>query len=257
MLKAVILAGGIGSRLSEETLLKPKPMIEIGGMPILWHILKIYSHHGIKDFVICLGYKGYLIKEYFTNYQLHNSDLTIDLKNNKNTVHNDRTDDWNITLIDTGEKTQTGGRIKRVGKYLDESFCLTYGDGVSNIDINSCIESHNAAKTLATMTVVKPPGRFGAALLENDKVTEFREKTDSENAWINGGFFVLEPEVLDYIQDDGTIFEREPLEKLSNENQLNAYKHYDYWQSMDTLRERNALEALWAKGNAPWKIWTD
>ena len=170
-MKAVILAGGIGSRLSEETLLKPKPMIEIGGMPILWHILKIYSHHGIKDFVICLGYKGYLIKEYFANYQLHNSDLTIDLKNNKTIVHNDRTDDWNITLIDTGEKTQTGGRIKRVSKYLDEPFCLTYGDGVSNIDISSCIKNHNNAKTLATMTVVKPPGRFGAALLDNDKVT--------------------------------------------------------------------------------------
>lgn len=255
-MKAVILAGGLGTRISEETHLKPKPMIEIGGMPILWHIMKIYGKYNINDFIICLGYKGYMIKEFFANYFLHMSDVTIDIQSNKLEIHSVNAEPWKVTLVDTGESTMTGGRLKRVKQYLDnETFCFTYGDGLSNVNITKLIDFHKSEKTQATMTVVKPPGRFGKIYLDNDKITDFEEKPQGDGGWINGGFFVLEPSVIDYIKDDTTVFEREPLEKLSKERKMSAYKHRGFWQPIDTLREKNLLEELWSSDKAEWKIW--
>ena len=254
-MKAVILAGGYGSRLSEETQLKPKPMIEIGGKPIIWHIMKIYSKYNINDFVICLGYKGYLIKEYFANYFLHMSDVTIDIQNNKLEIHRINSEPWKITLIDTGEDTMTGGRIKRIQKYIDGTFCLTYGDGLGDIDISKLIEFHKKSGLLATITAVQSPGRYGALHLKNNNVTRFQEKPPDDSSSINGGFFIFEPGIFNYIKDDSTIFEREPLENLAKNNQLGAYRHNGFWQPMDTLRDKNKLEELWSGKNAPWKIW--
>lgn len=256
-MKAVILAGGLGTRISEETHLKPKPMIEIGGRPILWHILKMYSAHGVNDFIICCGYKGYIIKEYFANYFLHMSDVTIDLANNKMDVHHNKAEPWRVTLIDTGEKTMTGGRLKRVGSFLndEDDFCFTYGDGVGDVDISALIEFHRNQGTLATLTATQSPGRFGALDMTNNLVTDFKEKPSGEGNRINGGFFVLSPKVIDYIGDDNTVWEREPLETLAREGQLSAYIHDGFWQPMDTLRDRNYLEELWQSGNAPWKLW--
>lgn len=254
-MKAVILAGGMGTRLSEETILKPKPMVEIGGRPMLWHILKIYSAHGINEFIICLGYRGYVIKEYFANYFLHNSDVTFDLSKNQMTVHQKYAEPWRVTLVDTGEDAMTGGRLKRVAKYLDEStFCFTYGDGVGDVDIQKSIAFHRAQGKLATVTAAQPPGRFGLLGLEGNAVTSFHEKPD-EGGWINGGFFVLEPEVLEYISGDASIWEREPMEGLARDNQLAAYRHDGFWQPMDTVRDRALLEELWDSGRAPWKTW--
>ncbi|MGI0010801.1 MAG: glucose-1-phosphate cytidylyltransferase [Nitrosopumilaceae archaeon] len=254
-MKAVILAGGLGTRISEETHLKPKPMIEIGGMPILWHIIKVYSAYNINDFILCLGYKGYMIKEFFANYFLHTSDVTIDIQKNKIEIHQINAEPWRITLVDTGEKTMTGGRIKRIQKYIDETFCLTYGDGLSDLNISDSIAFHKQNKLLATLTTVKPIGRFGALDIEKDKVIRFREKPQGDSNWINGGFFVFEPSVMDYIQDDNTTLEHEPLENLAKNGQLGAYKHNGFWQAMDTLRDKNYLEELWASGKAPWKVW--
>ena len=255
-MKAVILAGGFGTRISEETQLKPKPLIEIGGMPLLWHIMKTYSHFGIDDFVICCGYKGYVIKEYFANYSLHKSNITFDLENNKIQTHSTEVEPWHVTLVDTGLNTMTGGRLKKVKKFLnDETFCFTYGDGLSNVNIKNLIDFHKNQKTVATVTGVRPPGRFGAISILNNKVTKFQEKPEGDGDWINGGFFVLEPDVFDYIENDETIWEREPLEKLSNENQLSAYLHSDFWQPVDTLRDKNRLEDLWNSTNPPWKVW--
>ncbi len=255
-MKAVILAGGLGTRISEETHLKPKPLIEIGGMPLLWHIMKIYSSHNVNDFVICCGYKGYLIKEYFANYFLHMSDVTIDIKQNKMEVHNRFAEPWKVTLVDTGLETMTGGRLKRIKNYLDdETFCFTYGDGLSDIDITKMTAYHKNNKMLATVTAVQPPGRFGTLHLKEDKVLGFQEKPAGDGNWINGGYFVLEPSVLDYIKDDSTIWERDPLEKLSREGQLSAYKHTGFWNTLDTLRDKNHLEELWNSNNAKWKIW--
>ncbi len=257
-MKAVILAGGLGTRISEETHLRPKPMIEIGGKPILWHVMKIYSSHGINDFVICCGYKGYLIKEYFANYFLHMSDVSFDMKDNTLKVHEKKVEPWHVTLIDTGEKTQTGGRLKRVKAYLEneESFCFTYGDGLSNVDITGLIDFHHAHGRLATVTAVQPPGRYGALNISNKtQVTSFSEKPRGDGGSINGGFFVLSPEVLNYIDSDSTSWEQKPLEKLASEGQLQAYFHDGFWQPMDTLREKNMLEELWQEGAAPWKTW--
>ncbi len=255
-MKVVILAGGFGTRLAEETHSIPKPMVEIGGKPILWHIMKIYSTYGFNDFVICLGYKGYVIKEYFANYFLHNSDVTIDIKNNSMEIHNNYSEPWKVTLVDTGLNTMTGGRLKRVAKYLDdETFMLTYGDGVGNINIKELIEFHRSHGKLATVTATQPEGRFGALKLENNKVTSFAEKMDNKDSWINGGFFVLEPEVINYIKDDNTIWEREPLEKLSKDGELMAYFHNGFWKPMDKLKDKMELEKMWNSGNAPWKIW--
>ena len=254
-MKAVILAGGMGTRFSEETSIRPKPMIEIGGRPILWHILKIYSAHGINDFVICLGYRGYVIKEYFANYFLHGSDVTFDLAKNEMTIHEQHAEPWRVTLVDTGTDAMTGGRLKRVANYLDdETFCFTYGDGVGDVDISAAIEFHRAQNKLATVTAAQPPGRFGLLDVEGDGVCAFREKPE-EGGWVNGGFFVLEPGVLPYIEEDETIWEREPMENLARDNQLAAYKHDGFWQPMDTLRDKNLLEELWDSGNAPWKVW--
>ncbi|MBF0308656.1 MAG: glucose-1-phosphate cytidylyltransferase [Magnetococcales bacterium] len=254
-MKAVILAGGRGSRLSEETHLRPKPMVEIGGKPILWHIMKIYSAHGIHDFIICLGYKGYLIKEYMVNYALHQSDVHVDVGRQRVEILGGNTEPWRITLADTGEDSMTGGRLKRVGRYLDdEDFCMTYGDGVGNIDVTALIRFHREQGTQATMTATRPPGRFGILTLKENTVTSFREKPSSEG-WINGGFFVLNPKVLDRIEGDATIWEREPLETLARDRQIAAYRHDGFWRPMDTLRDKNELEALWDSGNAPWKIW--
>ena len=256
-MKAVILAGGYGTRISEETTARPKPMIEIGGMPVLWHILKIYSHHGINDFIICLGYKGYVIKEYFANYFLHMSDVTIDLRTNKLEVHHKHAEPWRITLVDTGEKTQTGGRLKRVIDYLDDGpFCFTYGDGVANVDVTRLVAFHKDKGTLATMCAVQPPGRFGAIDIQGHRITRFEEKPSGDGSWINGGFFVLERAVLDYIEGDNTVWERDPLEALARNCQLSAYTHEGFWQPMDTLRDKVKLEALWQAGEAPWKVWT-
>lgn len=253
---AVILAGGLGTRISEETSVKPKPMIEIGGKPILWHIMKIYSTHGIHDFVICLGYKGYLIKEYFANYFLHMSDVTFDMQNNRMEVHNQFAEPWKVTLVDTGDATMTGGRIRRIRQYLgDDAFCLTYGDGVGNVDISQLVAFHRSQGTLATLTGVQPPGRFGALNVRQHKIMSFEEKPQGDGGWINGGFFVLSPSVIDYIEGDSTIWEREPLERLARESQLSAYFHGGFWQPMDTLRDKNLLEELWASGEAPWKTW--
>jgi len=255
-MNAVILAGGFGTRISEETQLKPKPLIEIGGMPLLWHIMKIYSSHGINDFIVCCGYRGYLIKEYFANYSLHMSDVTLDIQKNEIQVHKKSAEPWKITLIDTGLNTMTGGRLKRIKKYLsEESFCFTYGDGLSNVNITELINFHKKNKTLATITAVQPPGRFGILNMENDKISDFKEKPIGDRNWINGGYFVLEPSVIDYIHDDATVWEEEPLEKLAKEGQLSAYEHKDFWQPLDTLREKNILEELWDSGKAPWKNW--
>ena len=254
-MKAVILAGGQGTRISEETHLKPKPMIEIGGKPILWHILKTYSAYNINEFIICLGYKGYQIKEYFANYYLHESDLTIDIQKNSLEIHETKADPWKITLVDTGDDSMTGGRIKRISKYLDDTFCLTYGDGLADVNISQIISSHKKNNTLATLTAVQPQGKFGAVTIQDGKVKTFEEKPKGNSGWVNGGFFVLEPEVVDYIQGDDTMFEREPLQQLTKENQLSAYHHTGFWHPMDTLRDKNELEELWSKGNAPWKVW--
>jgi len=257
-MKAVILAGGLGTRLSEETTVRPKPMVEIGDKPIVWHIMKMYSTYGINEFIICCGYKGYFIKEYFLNYCLQVSDVTIDLKKNQTQVHQNGSEDWKVTLIDTGEKTMTGGRLKRVKDYIgDETFCFTYGDGVSDINIDELVSFHKREKTLATLTAVQPPGRFGAFKLSHNhnKITEFHEKPQGDGAMINGGFFVLEPDVIDYIKDDTVVWEKEPMEKLAHENMLTAYRHYGFWEPMDTLRDKIYLEGLWTSGNAPWKVW--
>jgi len=257
-MKVVILAGGFGTRISEESHLKPKPMIEIGGRPILWHIMKIYSSFGFNDFVICLGYKGYCIKEYFAHYYLHESDVTFDFRNkNERIVHHHSAEPWRVTLVDTGAETMTGGRVKRVREYLgDEPFLLTYGDGVSNVNIGELLTYHKAHGKLATVTSIQPAGRFGALELDNDnRVQGFQEKPKGDGAWINGGFFIMEPRVLDYITGDATVLEKEPLEALAREGQLVAYKHQGFWQPMDTLRDKNHLEDLWDGGQAPWKLW--
>jgi glucose-1-phosphate cytidylyltransferase len=255
MVKAVILAGGLGTRISEESHMKPKPMIEIGGRPILWHIMKIYSAHGINDFIICCGYRGYQIKEYFANYFLHMSDITFDMANNKMKVHRQRAEDWNVTLIDTGEFTQTGGRIKRIKEYLNDTFCLTYGDGLSNINIKELINFHKNQKCDATISAVQPNGRFGSLDIDKYRVSKFLEKPQGDGQWVNGGFMVCEPAIIDRITDDQTIFEQEPLIGLANDENLAVLKHEDFWAAMDTLRDKNYLEELWEKGNAPWKIW--
>ncbi|MES2308281.1 MAG: glucose-1-phosphate cytidylyltransferase [Verrucomicrobiota bacterium] len=253
-MKAVILAGGLGTRLSEETVLKPKPMVEIGGKPILWHIMKLYSSYGIQDFVICVGYKGYVIKEYFANYFLHMSDVTFDLKNNSMEVHQQYAEPWRVTIVDTGDVTQTGGRLKRVRNYLgNETFCFTYGDGVSDVDIQALIEFHRSKKVKATLTGVQPPGRFGALEIQSGMVKSFQEKPLGDGSWVNGGFFVLEPSVIDEIDTDSTLWEKEPLERLSKQDQLAVYEHRGFWQPMDTLRDKNHLEELWNSGKAPWK----
>jgi glucose-1-phosphate cytidylyltransferase len=257
-MKAVILAGGYGTRLSEETAVKPKPMVEIGDKPILWHIMKIYAAHGINDFIICLGYKGYYIKEYFANYLLYMSDVTFNFRQNKTQIHQDGTEPWEVTLIDTGENSMTGGRLKRVKPYIgNETFCLTYGDGVSDINVSELIRFHQDQNTLATLTAVQSPGRFGAFRLDRDqqKITAFKEKPQGDGAWINGGFFVLEPGVMDYIEGDSTIWEREPLVKLARDGELAAYRHQGFWHPMDTLRDKNTLEKMWANKEAPWKVW--
>jgi glucose-1-phosphate cytidylyltransferase len=255
VMKAVILAGGLGTRISEESTVRPKPMIEIGGMPILWHILKIYSAHGVKDFVICCGYKGYMIKEYFANYFLHMSDVTIDMSHNSIEVHQKKAEPWKITLVDTGENTQTGGRLKRVAQYLDDDFCMTYGDGVGAVDIAASIAFHQQHGKLATMTAVQPPGRFGALELDGPAVKSFIEKPQGDGGWINGGFFVLNPKVLDLIPSDATLWEKEPLEILAKQGQLQSFFHAGFWRPMDTLRDKAILEELWSSGRAPWKNW--
>ena len=256
-MKAVLLAGGLGTRISEETHLKPKPMIEVGGRPILWHIMKQYSAHGVNDFIVCCGYKGYLIKEYFANYFLHMSDVTFDMLHNTMEVHQRFAEPWRVTLVDTGEDTMTGGRIKRIAPYVqDESaFCLTYGDGVSDVNVTALLDFHQGHQLKATITAVLPPGRFGALNIQDDRVRSFKEKPQGDGASINGGFFVLSPDVLDLIEDDSTIWEREPLEALANAGQLAAYQHDGFWQPMDTLRDKIHLDELWDSGQAPWKIW--
>jgi glucose-1-phosphate cytidylyltransferase len=256
-MKAVILAGGLGTRISEETSARPKPMIEIGGMPILWHIMKTYSHHGIHDFVICCGYKGYLIKEYFANYFLHMSDVTFDMSRNTMEVHQRSAEPWKVTLVGTGENTMTGGRLKRVADYVkdEEAFCLTYGDGVSDVNVTELLAFHKAQGVKATLTATIPPGRFGALDLRGNKVATFMEKPNGDGALINGGYFVLSPAVLDLIEGDQTIWEREPLERLAQDSELAAFQHHGFWQPMDTLRDKTLLEELWQSGSAPWKVW--
>ena len=256
-MKAVILAGGLGTRLSEETSVRPKPMVEIGGKPILWHILKMYSAHGINDFIICCGYKGYVIKEYFANYFLHMSDVTFNMRDNTMKVHDQRAEDWNITLVDTGDESMTGGRLRRVADYVkdEEAFCFTYGDGVSDINISATLAFHKAHGKAATLTATFPPGRFGALDIQNGQVLNFKEKPKGDGALINGGFFVLSPTVLKYLDDDSTTWEQEPLMKLAAEGQLMAYEHAGFWQPMDTLRDKHYLEELWQSDKAPWKTW--
>ena len=257
-LKTVILAGGFGTRLSEETGVKPKPMVEIGDRPILWHIMKIYSSAGINEFIICLGYKGYIIKDFFATYSLQMSDITFDLKNNLTEIHQNGTEPWKVTLVDTGENTMTGGRIKRIQRYVGaEPFCLTYGDGVSNVNIRKSIEFHKSQHAIVTLTAVQPPGRFGAFSLGSNEtlVTSFKEKPKGDGAWVNGGFFVVDPEAFDYIDGDATVWEREPLDRIAMDGKLAAFKHNGFWQPMDTLRDKNVLEKLWAGGAAPWKVW--
>jgi glucose-1-phosphate cytidylyltransferase len=255
-MKAVILAGGLGSRLSEETTVRPKPMVEIGGRPILWHIMKIYAAHGVEEFVVCLGYKGYVIKEFFANYRLHTSDLSFDLASGDVEVHRSAAEPWKVTLVETGEETMTGGRLKRVLPCLgDEDFCFTYGDGLADIDITALIAYHRKQGALATVTAVQPPGRFGAVELNGTHVRSFEEKPRGDGAWRNGGFFVLSPEVARYLGDDGTTWEQEPLRALAAEGQLASFRHSGFWQAMDTLRDRAELERLWSTGNAPWRVW--
>jgi len=256
-MKAVILAGGLGTRISEETYLKPKPMVEIGGMPILWHIMKIYSHHGINDFIICCGYKGYMIKEYFKNYSLHMSDVTLNMINNSIEVHKKKTENWKITLVDTGENTYTGGRLKRVAKYLknEKNFCFTYGDGLSNLNISKSIDFHLKNKKLVTLTGVQVPGRYGSLDCKGNIVKKFLEKPLKDNSYINGGFFIISKKALKYIKGDKTSWEAEPLKKLSLDKQLMVYKHKGFWHAMDTLRDKNYLESLWQEKKAPWKLW--
>lgn len=257
-MKAVILAGGYGTRISEESAIRPKPMVEIGGRPILWHIMKIYSAHGINEFIICCGYKGHMIKEYFANYYLHHADVTFDMRENRMTVHHTEIEPWQVTLVDTGENTMTGGRIKRIQPYVgNETFCLTYGDGVSDVDIRALIAYHREQGVTATLTAVQPPGRFGAFTLgENQALIEsFKEKPSGDGAYVNGGFFVVEPAAFDLIAGDDTVWEREPLEQLAQSGQLAAYRHHGFWHPMDTLRDKNYLEGLWQSGRAPWKIW--
>jgi glucose-1-phosphate cytidylyltransferase len=254
-MKAVILAGGLGTRISEESVSKPKPMIEIGGKPILWHIMKMYSAHGINDFVICCGYKGYVIKEYFANYFLHMSDVTIDMATNSIEVHHKKAEPWKVTLVDTGETTQTGGRLKRVADYIDDDFCMTYGDGVGSVDISALVKFHKAHGKSATMTAVQPPGRFGALEIDGTQINSFLEKPQGDGGWINGGFFVLNPKVLSLIDGDETLWEKQPLESLAKQGQLQSYFHSGFWQPMDTLRDKTHLEELWASGKAPWKFW--
>jgi glucose-1-phosphate cytidylyltransferase len=255
-MKVVLLAGGLGTRISEESSLRPKPMIEIGGRPILWHIMKIYLAHGLRDFVICCGYKGYMIKEYFANYSLHMSDVTIDMEKNSIEVHQKKAEPWRVTLVDTGETTQTGGRLKRISKYIDDDFCMTYGDGVGSVNITDLTAFHRQHGKLATMTATQPPGRFGAMQLEGHAVTSFLEKPTGDGGWINGGFFVLSPKTLELIEGDETIWERKPLETLAQTGQLQAFRHPGFWQPMDTLRDKNHLEDLWQSGKAPWKAWS-
>ncbi|MFW6323697.1 MAG: glucose-1-phosphate cytidylyltransferase [Desulfovibrionales bacterium] len=257
-MKAVILAGGYGTRISEESVIRPKPLVEIGGKPILWHVMKIYAYHGVEEFIICCGYKGFLIKEYFSNYFLHMSDITFDMQQNKMLVHKNGVEPWMVTLVDTGEGTLTGGRLKRVKEYVgDETFCFTYGDGVADVDIRALIDFHKENHVIATLTAVKPPGRFGAFSLthESPLIESFMEKPQGDGAWVNGGFFVLEPEVFDYIDGDGVSWEKEPVEKLAREGKLAAYKHYGFWQPMDTLRDKHLLEDLWNSGEPAWKVW--
>jgi glucose-1-phosphate cytidylyltransferase len=256
-MKAVILAGGLGTRLAEETTIKPKPMVDVGGRPVLWHLMKTYSAHGINDFVICLGYKGYVIKEYFANYFLHMSDVTFDLAENRMEVCQRHCEPWRVTLVDTGEQTQTGGRLKRVATYLEpgKPFCFTYGDGLSDVDIGRLVKFHKAQKRMATVTAVQPPGRVGAVDIEDKRITRFEEKPMGDGSWVNGGFFVLQPEVLEYIKGDQTIWEREPIEHLARDGQLSAFTHKGFWQPMDTLRDKIRLEELWQSGHAPWKVW--
>ena len=256
-MKAVILAGGFGTRLSEETVLKPKPMVEIGGYPVLWHVMKIYSAHGINDFVICAGYKGYIIKEYFANYFLHMSDVTFDMARNSMQVHHQRAEPWRVTIVDTGEQTMTGGRLRRVRSFIgNEAFCFTYGDGVSDVNISALVAFHRSQGTHATLTAVQPPGRFGALDIKLDqRIDTFREKPKGDGSWVNGGFFVLEPAVFELLKADDDIWERAPLESLADSGQLSAYKHTGFWQPMDTLRDKQQLEGMWASGCAPWKKW--
>ncbi|PZP35682.1 MAG: glucose-1-phosphate cytidylyltransferase [Roseateles depolymerans] len=256
-MKAVILAGGLGTRLAEETSVRPKPMVEIGGKPVLWHVMKIFSHYGINDFVVCLGYKGYVIKEYFANYFLHMSDVTFDLAENRMEIRDRHVEPWRVTLVDTGEHTMTGGRLKRVRQYLDdESFCFTYGDGLSDVDVGRLVQFHAQQGRMATVTAVQPPGRFGALDIEDQRITRFAEKPQGDGSWINGGFFVLEPQVIDYIGGDEVTWEREPLERLAAEGQLSAFAHRGFWHPMDTLRDKILLEDLWQTQRAPWKLWT-
>jgi glucose-1-phosphate cytidylyltransferase len=256
-MKAVILAGGLGTRISEETSLKPKPMVEIGGRPILWHILKVYAAHGISDFVICTGYRGYVIKEYFANYFLHMSDVTFDMKENRMEVHQRRSEHWRVTIVDTGDATMTGGRLRRVRDYVgSDTFCFTYGDGVGDVNITELIDFHRKSGSQATLTGVQPPGRYGALEMEGDKVARFKEKPDGNGGWVNAGFFVLEPAVIDLIDDDATVWERKPLEVLAENRVLSVYKHPGFWHPMDTLRDKTHLEELWSSGKAPWKTWT-
>ncbi|MEM9219491.1 MAG: glucose-1-phosphate cytidylyltransferase [Cyanobacteria bacterium P01_F01_bin.150] len=257
-MKAVIFAGGLGTRLSEETAIKPKPMVEIGGRPILWHIMKIYSSHGIDEFIVCCGYKGFVIKEFFANYFLRMSDVTFDMRFNQMNTHSANAEPWKVTLVDTGEETMTGGRLKRVREHIgNDTFCLTYGDGVSNVDVTKAIAFHNEQKTLATLTAVQPPGRFGVISLgkEQTKIDSFQEKPEGDGAWINGGFFVLEPDVIDYVAGDDTVWEQAPLTKLAQDGQLAAFKHDGFWHPMDTLRDKRRLETMWKEDKAPWKIW--
>jgi glucose-1-phosphate cytidylyltransferase len=254
--KAVILAGGLGTRISEETSVRPKPMVDVGGRPLLWHIMKMYSFHGLNEFIVCLGYKGYVVKEYFANYFLHTSDVTFDLSTNSMTTHRGSPESWRVTLIDTGESTQTGGRLKRVKDYVGhDDFCFTYGDGVANVDVGKLVAFHRAQGTLATVTAVQPPGRFGALTMTGDRVVGFREKPEGDGAWVNGGFFVLSPRAIDYIDGDATVWEREPVERLAADKELSAFIHRGFWQPVDHPRDRQYLDGLWTSGRAPWKVW--